>query len=253
MREGADAGGRRPARPEDLRIAGITLFSTVDWPDRLAATLFLQGCPWDCFYCHNPALIDPRRAGEVSWDDALADLESRRGLIDGVVLSGGEPTMQRATLPAIQELRRRGFAVGLHTAGAFPLLLARILPFVDWVGLDIKATADEYATVTGRARSGELAWRSLELVLASADLRRGTRHPLDYEVRTTAHPAATDDEELCRLGDAIADRGVTTWAVQRARAAGARSPLPRVEPAPAGARLALDALPTDRFAHLTLR
>ncbi|GAA1467949.1 anaerobic ribonucleoside-triphosphate reductase activating protein [Microbacterium thalassium] len=253
MSERSDAAGRRPARPEDLRIAGITLFSTVDWPDRLAATLFLQGCPWDCFYCHNPALIDPRARGSVSWDDAVADLESRRGLIDGVVLSGGEPTMQRATLPAIQELRRRGFAVGLHTAGAFPLLLARILPFVDWVGLDIKATADEYATVTGRARSGELAWRSLELVLASADLRRGTRHPLDYEVRTTAHPAATDDEELCRLGDDLAGRGVSSWAVQRARSTGARAPLPRVEAPDAGARLALDGLPSDRFAHLTVR
>jgi len=253
MREGPDAAGLPTARPEDLRIAGITLFSTVDWPDRLAATLFLQGCPWDCFYCHNPALIDPRAVGRVSWEQALADLESRRGLVDGVVVSGGEPTMQRATLPAVRELRDRGFAVGLHTAGAFPTLLARILPFVDWVGLDIKAAIADYPTITGRGRSGELAWRSLELVLAAAELRRGSSHPLDYEVRTTAHAAATDDPALCRLADALAERGVSTWAVQRARSTGARTPLPRVAAPAAGTRLVLDGLPADRFAHFTVR
>ncbi|WEK14086.1 MAG: anaerobic ribonucleoside-triphosphate reductase activating protein [Candidatus Microbacterium phytovorans] len=241
---------RQPA-PYDLRIAGLTPFSTVDWPDMLVATVFLQGCPWDCFYCHNPALIDPRAETVLEWSDVTDLLCDRMGLLDGVVFSGGEPTMQRGLVPAMQIARALGFRVGLHTGGAYPSLLARALPFVDWVGLDIKAAREDYAGVTGRGPSGDHAWRSLELVLAHNLLRAGTRHPLDYEVRTTVHPAAIDDAGLTELGCRLADAGVESWAVQRFRDAGVRSPLPRVSET--AAQLHLDALPTERFASFEIR
>ena len=64
--------------------------STVDWPDHLTATVFLQGCPWNCFYCHNQALIPARTPGQVAWEEVRALLRRRRGLLDGVVLTGGE-------------------------------------------------------------------------------------------------------------------------------------------------------------------
>lgn len=237
--------------PYDLRIAGVTPFSTVDWPDMLVATVFLQGCPWDCFYCHNPALIDPRAEGVFSWSDITDLLCDRIGLLDAVVFSGGEPTMQRGLLPALQVVRALGFKVGIHTGGAYPSLLAKALPFVDWVGLDIKADRADYEKVTGRGPSGEHAWRSLELVLAHNLLRAGTKHPLTYEVRTTVHPAAIDDEGLIDLGCRLADAGVECWAVQRFRDPGTRHPLPRVtEP---GAPLQLDRLPADRFETFQIR
>lgn len=239
------------AAPYDLRIAGVAPFSTVDWPDMLVATVFLQGCPWDCFYCHNPALIDPRAEGVFSWGDITDLLCDRIGLLDGVVFSGGEPTMQRSLLPALQIVRALGFKVGLHTGGAYPSLLARALPYVDWVGLDIKAARSDYATVTGRGPSGNNAWRSLELVLAHNLLRSGTKHPLEYEVRTTVHPAAIDDEGLIDLGCQLADAGVECWAVQRFREEGTRHPLPRVEESPAA--LKLEGLPTERFASFEIR
>lgn len=244
----------RVTAASELNIAGVTPFSTVDWPDMLTATVFLQGCPWNCFYCHNPALIDPRAEGAYSWSDVLDLLCDRIGLLDGVVFSGGEPTLQRALLPAMDIVRSLGFRVGLHTGGAYPGLLAQALPHVDWVGLDIKALPGGYDAVTGRPHSAENAWRSLELVLGNRLLRAGSDRPLDLEVRTTVHPAAIDDSGLRELGCRLADAGVDCWAVQRFRETGTRNPLPRIEPMDAEASaLTLADLPTDRFASLVVR
>ena len=242
----------RTAAACELNIAGIAPFSTVDWPDMMTATVFLQGCPWNCFYCHNPALIDPRAEGEVTWSDVTDLLCDRIGLLDAVVFSGGEPTMQRALIPAMRMVRALGFLVGLHTGGAYPGLLARALPHVDWVGLDIKALPSGYAQVTGRAPSADAAWRSLELVLGNRVLRAGSDRPLDIEVRTTVHPAAIDDDGLRELGCRLADAGVDCWAVQQFRETGTRHPLPRVGDAEA-APLRLDDLPVERFASLVVR
>lgn len=232
---------------DSLRIAGLTRLSTVDLPGALVATVFLQGCPWECVYCHNPDLIDPRSRGDIAWSEVLSFLRTRVGLLDGVVFSGGEPTMQRALGAAIDDVRRLGFRVGLHTGGPYPALLARILPRVDWVGIDAKARVDGYARVTGRPSSGRAAERSLDLVLANHLVRRGTARPLDYEVRTTVHPDLIDDRELGALGRDLADRGAEVWAVQRYRRTGARSGVP------VRAELRLDDLPRDRFTELVVR
>lgn len=242
---------RRACAAADLRIAGLSKLSTVDWPDRLAATLFLQGCPWDCFYCHNPALIAPRAAGALPWGEVDAFLARRRGLLDAVVFSGGEPTMQAALVPAVLATREHGFAVGLHSGGAYPVNLCRVLPHVDWIGLDIKAEAADYEFVTGRPGSAENAWRSLELVLEAVAARESSQRPLRYEVRTTVHASAFDEARLVRLGHRLADAGVTGWAVQRFRETGARSPLPRA--AAADSVVGVSSLPRERFASFTLR
>ncbi len=205
-----------------VKVAGLTPFSSVDWPGKLAATVFTQGCPWTCFYCHNPALIDPHLPGDRPWSDVLAFLARRRGLLDGVVFSGGEPTMQRGLALAITDVQELGFPVGLHTGGAYPALLGDILPRVDWIGLDIKAELTNYPATTGRPGSGARAWASLGLVLEHArDPQRST--PLGYEVRTTVYPASWDADALRRLGWHLADAGVRVWALQRFRSTGVRA------------------------------
>lgn len=242
------------AAPHDIRIAGLSKLSTVDWPDRLVATVFLQGCPWDCFYCHNPELRAPRAPGAMSWNKLCAFLRRRRGLLDGVVFSGGEPTMQPALPGAVAAVRQMGFAVGLHTAGAYPAALARLLPQLDWVGLDIKAGRTGYERVTGYSNAAERSWGSLAVLLAAAAARAGSPRPLDYEIRTTVHPDAMDETQLTALGHRLADAGVHTWAVQRFRSEGVRAPMPRTDSETAERPpIAFDDLPAHRFDRFVVR
>jgi anaerobic ribonucleoside-triphosphate reductase activating protein len=139
---------------DDLAIAGFVPFSSIDWPTRLAATVFLQGCPWNCGYCQNPDLIDPLLSGTIAWRTVRETLERRAGLLDGVVFSGGEPLRQAAVVDAIAEVREMGFLAAVHTAGSYPARLEALLPSLAWVGLDIKAPPLLYGAVTGVEASG---------------------------------------------------------------------------------------------------
>jgi len=194
-------------------VAGLVRVSSVDWPGRLAAVVFLQGCPWQCTYCHNPALMEARTAGAVPWDDVLAFLDRRKGLLDGVVFSGGEPTLQPALSRAIDQVRERGYDVGLHTGGAWPRRLVRLLPKIDWVGIDIKHLPEQYARITGAGPSGAAAWASLEAVIASG---------VDYEVRTTVDPTVHTRDDVVELANRLSAHGVRRHVLQEARPDGAR-------------------------------
>ena len=194
-----------------LRVGGLTPLSTTDWPGMLAAVVFCQGCPWRCGYCHNPGLIPARGESEIPWDDVMAFLRRRQGLLDGVVFSGGEPTLQPELADAMREVRALGFRVGLHTGGAYPRRLAGVLPLVDWVGLDAKAPFSEYPRITGVAGSGERARSSLDLVLAS-----GVAH----DIRTTVHPALLADADVVSLAQDLSARGVKHYVIQAFRSQG---------------------------------
>jgi len=207
-RAGSTSGA---ARAEDLQIAGLVSLSTVDWPGRLVATAFLQGCPWRCTYCHNSAILDPRTPGVVPWQRVRDLIARRKGLLDGVVFSGGEPTRQAALVAAVREVKEAGFLVGLHTGGAYPRRLAQLLPLVDWVGLDVKAPARLYRAVTrtgGPTTSADQAFASLELVLASG---------VDVQVRTTVDPTVMSDGDVAELTAVLAERGVREHVLQTVR------------------------------------
>jgi len=197
--------------PAPLRVGGLQPLTTIDFPGRLAAVVFLQGCPWRCGDCHNPGLLAADAPTSATWDQVLAFLERRRGLLDGVVFSGGEPTLQAALPDALAAVRAMGFQVGLHTAGMYPERLAALLPSLDWVGLDVKAPWECYDRVTGVPGSAAKARASLAHVLAS-----GVAH----ECRTTWHAGLFDAQALGALGEALASLGVIRWAVQRCRVAG---------------------------------
>lgn len=150
-----------------LRVGGLTRCSASDYPGKLAAVVFCQGCAWRCGYCHNPELQPRRGREEIAWADVLAFLERRRGLLDAVVFSGGEPTLQRGLAPAMGAVKALGYLVGLHTAGVMPRRLAEVLPLVDWVAMDVKAKFDEHESVTRVRGSARRARESRELILAS--------------------------------------------------------------------------------------
>jgi len=170
-----------------LTVGGVTPCTTIDYPDQLAAVVFCRGCPWQCSYCHNRHLLDSDDRETVSWEEILRFLERRRGLLDAVVFSGGEPTQQDGIDHAIRTVREMGFLVGLHTAGPYPGRLRTLLPHLDWVGMDIKAPFHEYERITGMPGSGEIARESALLVRES-----GVAH----QFRTTLDPFLLQEERI---------------------------------------------------------
>ncbi len=194
-----------------LRVAGLTRLSTTDFPGRLAAVVFVQGCAWRCRYCHNPEIQARLEAPVMPWQAVLDFLDHRIGLLDGVVFCGGEPTVDRHLGAAIDDVRRRGFKVGLHTAGIYPDRLRRLLPKLDWVGFDVKAPFSEYAQTTGVKGSGAPARESLKHLLASG---------VAYEVRTTRHPALLSAAQLQAMTTTLREHGVETFALQEFRSHG---------------------------------
>jgi pyruvate formate lyase activating enzyme len=142
----------------------------------------------------------------------MAFLERRRGLLDAVVFSGGEPTLQPALPAAMREIRAMGYKVGLHTAGIYPRRLRAVLPLLNWVGMDIKAPFDDYASVTGAAGSGARALECMELIIASG---------IDHEFRTTVQPSLLPEPKLLTLARDLAVRGVRHYMLQECREPGA--------------------------------
>jgi anaerobic ribonucleoside-triphosphate reductase activating protein len=208
-----DGAGPAQAQGSDqsLKIGGLTAFSATDYPGKLAAVVFVQGCPWRCGYCHNPHLQTRSAPGALAWTDVLRRLQRRVGLLDAVVFSGGEPTMDPALPGAIREVKALGFVVGLHTAGCYPRRLAELLPLLDWVGIDVKAPMPRYDDVTQTSGSARLALASIETVLAS-----GVAH----EFRTTVHPALHSSQDILALARQLSALGVKNYAVQKFRATG---------------------------------
>lgn len=208
-----------PGRSDGPRVGGLTPLTTVDYPGELAAVVFCQGCPWRCCYCHNGHLLPARAEGLIPWSEVWGFLETRRGLLDAVVFSGGEPTLQRGLGSVMGEVRSLGFKIGLHTSGAYPARLRRLLPLLDWVGLDIKALPEDYPKITGVPGSGERAWESLDLLLRA-------RVPL--QVRTTLLPGNDSPGALRPLSERLASAGVREHRIQRCRTAQVLDPGIRV-------------------------
>lgn len=193
------------AEPQELGIGGFIPLTSLDYPGELAAVVFCQGCPWRCRYCHNAHLIPWQAKGDISWSGILGFLRRRVGLLDALVFSGGEPTLQQGLGQAMAQVQAMGFKVGLHSAGIYPERLAKVLEYTDWIGLDVKATPDAYEQITGVPGSGERAWASVEMVLRSG---------LAYELRTTIHPWLFSPGDLGQLAARLAKLGATRLVLQ---------------------------------------
>ncbi|MVU76134.1 anaerobic ribonucleoside-triphosphate reductase activating protein [Nocardia sp. ET3-3] len=183
-----------------IRLGGWSRLSTCDWPGKLVTTLFTQGCPWRCGYCHNPELLPPRTPPALDWNVVRVHLFRRRELLDGVVFSGGEPLLQSGLVEALREVRAMGYATGLHTAGAYPRRLEQLLSadLLDWVGFDVKAPPARYDDVTATPGSLRPAARSLRALLDS-----GVAHQL----RTTIDPDQLGPRDLADLDRWLHDLG----------------------------------------------
>lgn len=193
---------------EQLRVGGFVPLTTLDYPEHLSCVVFCQGCAWRCRYCHNPDLIPPRGQQTQSWESILAFLQRRQGLLQAVVFSGGEATLQHGLKAAMQDVKNLGFKVGLHTAGINAKALEPVLPYCDWVGFDVKARIEDTQLITGVSGSGQANWQCLELLLASG---------VSYECRTTVHWDLIDPQRLLELAQRLSAAGVAHFVVQHVR------------------------------------
>lgn len=189
-----------------IQIGGLVSFTTIDYPGKLAAVLFLVGCPLRCAYCSNPHLIDVG-VGEYDPDKVLEWLRTRIGKLEAVVFSGGEALMQgAAAIDYMRTVREMGFAIGLHTNGFYPENLASAAELVDWVGIDYKATKTNYEKLTGV----NIAY---ERLLKSLDIWANTNKPA--EVRVTVDPRYVGQNDLREIAHDVAKRGFKNFAVQK--------------------------------------
>lgn len=230
-----------------LRIAALTPFTSIDFPGKLSAVVFLRGCPWRCSYCHNQWMRSRRpQEGDPQWGDVEKLLQKRKGLLDGVVFSGGEPCMDAALPAAVRIVKDEGYAVGLHTSGAYPRRLQECVGRIDWVGLDVKGNPEDpeaYDAIAGLKGAHQAFLESFEILRQVG---------VDMEARTTVHPDFLSEDDLLAIGRWLASRGVARYAVQIFR----KAPGMQTDYGPVAATWpsadVLSAL-EDLFEHFTLR
>jgi anaerobic ribonucleoside-triphosphate reductase activating protein len=194
-----------------LAIGGIVPFSTIDYPEHLSTVLFCQGCTFKCHYCHNPDLIKNNRPVKYHWNNIYEFLAKRKNFLEAVVFSGGEPTLQKDLPTAINVIKQMGYKIALHTAGPFPSMLEKILPSLDWIGMDVKAPFSQYEQITTIPHSGKNILTSIKMILANK---------IPHEFRTTIHPKLLTNEQILQIAAELKHLGVTTYTLQRFRAIG---------------------------------
>ena len=190
-----------------IYVGGIVPLTTIDYPGCLSTVIFLQGCPWRCSYCHNKHLQSILPTESLPWEDVLALLNTRRGFIDAVVFSGGEPLGQAGLADAVKDVKELGFKIGLHTSGAYPEKLAAIVSIFDWIGCDIKESFKNYEIITKVANSGDLVRESLEILVASG---------VPFEARMTVDPII-ETSDITETFQEISGMGVKNVALQKCR------------------------------------
>ena len=195
---------------KSIKIGGLETFSAVDFPNKIAAVVFMQGCPWRCPFCYNTNLQGLEGPDEVDWQKFIELLKKRKGVLDAVVFSGGEPLMQDGLKQAMAEVKDLGYIIGMHTGGYRPKHLAEVLPLVSWVGFDIKAPFEDarYDQATGSHGHLANALQSLDQLLASG---------ITFECRTTCDPRILDIKDIYTMADSLKARGVKQYFLQKYR------------------------------------
>lgn len=199
--------GKPGISADQLRIGGFIPTTTIDFPNHLAAVIFTQGCPWRCPYCHNSHLARQEQSDKFNWNEIYALLERRKHLLDGVVFSGGEPTVQKALSSAMSAVSDLGMKIALHSGGPVPDRFKQAIQKTNWVGFDIKGMPDQYPDITGDERSGINAWKSLRILLDSG---------VPHEIRTTIHWNLFTTEKIEQLARALRNVGVKNYIIQLA-------------------------------------
>ncbi|MDP2709291.1 MAG: anaerobic ribonucleoside-triphosphate reductase activating protein [bacterium] len=203
-------------------IGGLQKFSLLDYPGKVSAIVFTQGCNFRCQFCYNPMLVWPIQVGKSKYaqgqsqerqkdhpvikeDDLFVFLKSRLGKLDAVVITGGEPCLQKDLSEFINKIKNLGFLIKLDTNGGYPEALEKLLgeKLIDYIAMDLKATPDKYGKVTGVEADFNKIKKSVKIIM---------RAGLPYEFRTTVVPGFLNQDDIAAMGKII--KGANKWYLQ---------------------------------------
>ena len=190
-----------------MKIKGFQGTSLLDFPGRVASLVFFGGCNLTCPFCHNPSLvIDPDQYPDYPREAILDELKSRIPFVDGVVVSGGEPTIDPQCINLLRDIKALGLAIKLDTNGLKPDMLKRLIGegLVDYIAFDLKTSPGRY---------GELHTAPVDLDALQKSIDLTITGDVDYEFRTTCVPGFVSGEDVESMGAAI--RGAKRWVFQQ--------------------------------------
>jgi pyruvate formate lyase activating enzyme len=180
-----------------MKIGGLQKVSLMDYPGKICAIVFTQGCNFRCPYCHNPELVEPCLYQEPLPEESIFSyLERRQGKLEAVTITGGEPAIQSDLISFIKQVKALGYLVKLDTNGSKPEVLEDLINFklVDYLAMDIKAPLIRYASVTRTPVKGKIIRQSIDIIMASG---------IPYEFRTTVVKSQLHKAELLAIGNLI--------------------------------------------------
>jgi len=176
-----------------MKIGGFLKFSLIDYPEKMSATIFVQGCNYRCVYCHNAELVLPERFNAlIDQGEVLDFLRKRRGQLEAVVISGGEPTIDQGLIPFMEKVKSFGYRLKLDTNGSNPDILRDIIigNLADYIAMDIKAPFEKYDSVSGVKVSTNQIKQSIDLIINSG---------IDHEFRTTVVKSLLSGEDIIEI------------------------------------------------------
>ena len=197
-------------------IGGLEKMTLIDYPGQLAAIVFTKGCNFRCHFCYNPLLVWPDRETDekkyektyspISEDEFFLFLENRKGRLDGIVITGGEPTLHHDLPEFIKKIRALGYKIKLDTNGTNPEALADLLKekLLDYIAMDLKAPYDKYENVTGVKINCQNLEKSVKIIIESG---------LPHEFRTTVVPGLLELADFDKMGKIIS--GADAWYLQK--------------------------------------
>lgn len=190
-----------------MQFGGFEKFTLIDYPEKIACMVYTIGCPFRCPYCHNPELVDETVTTRIDEKEILEFLKGRTGMLDGIVITGGEPTMHGENLISfMRKVKDLGFLVKLDSNGTDPVILQHAIDekLVDYIAMDIKSPLAKYTETVARPVDTDAIKKSIEIIKGSG---------IPYEFRTTIVKSMLSFEDIEQIGREI--KGSTNYYLQK--------------------------------------
>jgi pyruvate formate lyase activating enzyme len=193
-----------------MKIAGYLKTSLIEWPGKISSVIFVPGCNFRCPFCHNRDLVEPqeiKKLPEIAEKEIFKNLKKRKKWIDGVVVTGGEPTLQPDLAQFLQKCQALGFKTMVETNGSQPAVIKKLIlaKLVDYWRMDYKVPLGEYRKLTNLAKIAAKIAQSIKILAMSS---------ADWELRTTIVPGIHDSKILLQMAKELKIGGKINWSLQ---------------------------------------